>query len=152
MQQVEALRGLLNVYPHLELAILVGSRAADFKITKLEAQNLKKPYITDQVTITKRVATEHSDWDIAIGWQKGLDDLTILELTEALRHKIAQAINNHADKIDLIDIATARLAMRAVIAEEGIALKGEDSLNWNHFLTQTWAELEDYYWRKQHAA
>ena len=81
-----------------------------------------------------------------------MNDLTILELTEALRHKIAQVINSHADKIDLIDIATVHLAMRAVTAEEGISLKGEDSLNWNHFLTQTWAELEDYYWRKQHAA
>ena len=81
-----------------------------------------------------------------------MNDLTILELTEALRHKIAQVINSHANKIDLIDIATVHLAMRAVTAEEGIALKGEDSLNWNHFLTQTWAELEDYYWRKQHAA
>ena len=98
------------------------------------------------------MVTEQSDWDIAIRWQKGLNDLTVFEPTELLRHKIAQAINSHADKIDLIDIATARLAMRAVIAEEGITLKGEGSLNWSHFLTQTWAELEDYYWRKQHAA
>ena len=81
-----------------------------------------------------------------------MNDLTVLEQTEVLRLKIAQTINSHADKIDLIDINTARLAMRAVIAEEGIILKSEDSLEWNHFLTQTWAELEDYYWRKQHAA
>jgi hypothetical protein len=42
--------------------------------------------------------------------------------------------------------------MRAVIAEEGVVIKGEDTLAWSHYLTQTWGELEDYYWRKNHAA
>ncbi len=69
-----------------------------------------------------------------------------------LRHKIAGATGIHPDKLDLIDIPTARLAMRAVIAEEGIALKGEDTLAWSHYLTRTWGELEDYYWRQNHAA
>ena len=152
MLEIEALKRLLHTTPQLELAILVGSRAADFKITNSTTPNSEKPTITAPTTTIKRVANDHSDWDIAIRWQKGLNDLTVLEQTEVLRLKIAQTINSHADKIDLIDINTARLAMRAVIAEEGILLKGEDSLEWNHFLTQTWAELEDYYWRKQHAA
>jgi len=150
--EIEALKRLLHTTPQLELAILVGSRAADFKITNPATPNPEKPTITTPTTGIKHVAYEQSDCDIAIRWQKGLDVLTILELTEVLRHKIAQVINSHADKIDLIDINTARLAMRAVIAEEGIILKGEDTLEWKHFLTLTWAELEDYYWRKQHAA
>ena len=152
MLQIEVIRALLQTYPQLELAILVGSRAADFEKPIHEIPNVEYPHITTQTLIIQSVVTEQSDWDIAIRWQKGLNDLNVLEQTEVLRHKIAQAINSHADKVDLIDIATARLAMRAVIAEEGIPLKGEDSLNWNHFLTQTWAELEDYYWRKKHAA
>lgn len=52
----------------------------------------------------------------------------------------------------MIEIPVARLAMRALIAEEGIVLKGEDSLAWNHFLTQIWCEMEDFYWRKRNAA
>ncbi len=154
MLEFEALKRLLHTTPQLELAILVGSRAADFKAANLAIPNFEKPTISTPTATTtiKRVANEQSDWDIAIRWQKGLNDLSVLVQTETLRHEIAQAINSHADKIDLIDIKTARLAMRAVIAEEGILLKGEDSIKWYHFLTQTWAELEDYYWRKQHAA
>ena len=125
--KIEALKHLLQAYPHLELAILVGSRALN-------------------------TVTQHSDWDIAIRWKKGINNLALLEQAEALKQKIAEAITIHPDQIDLIDMTTARLAMRAVIAEEGVILKGEDTLAWSHFLTQTWAELEDYYWRKQHAA
>jgi hypothetical protein len=42
--------------------------------------------------------------------------------------------------------------MREVVANQGIPLKGEQTLAWFHFLTQTWAEVEDFYWRKNHAA
>lgn len=135
--KIEALKHLLQAYPHLELAILVGSRALN---------------TATQATVTQDTVTQHSDWDIAIRWKKGINNLALLEQAEALKHKIAEAITIHPDQIDLIDMTTARLAMRAVIAEEGVILKGEDTLAWSHFLTQTWAELEDYYWRKQHAA
>ena len=135
--KIEALKHLLQAYPHLELAILVGSRALN---------------TATQATVTQDTVTQHSDWDIAIRWKKGINNLALLEQAEALKHKIAEAITIHPDQIDLIDMTTARLAMRAVIAEEGVILKGEDALAWSHFLTQTWAELEDYYWRKQHAA
>jgi predicted nucleotidyltransferase len=125
--KIDTLKHLLQGYPDLELAILVGSRALD-------------------------VAEQHSDWDIAIRWKKDISGLKFLEYSEILRQKIADAIATHQDQIDLIDMATARLAMRAVIAEEGLMLKGDDTLAWSRFLTQTWGELEDYYWRKQHAA
>lgn len=127
MNQLEALIKILKTIPELELAVLVGSRASDS-------------------------ATKNSDWDIAIRWGKHIQGLAHLKNTEALRRKIAQAINVHQDQIDFIDIPTAQLTMRAVIAEEGILLKGDDTLAWSHFLTQTWGELEDYYWRKNHAA
>lgn len=150
MVDLEALTMLLRSTPQLELAILVGSRATDFKAQTLKTINTEKSH--DATLTNKPVANADSDWDIAIRWHKQIDASIILEQTEALRQKIAQAIYSHADKIDLIDINSARLAMRAVIAEEGIALQGEESLAWSHFLTQTWAGLEDYYWRKQHAA
>jgi predicted nucleotidyltransferase len=125
--KIDALKHLLKAEPSLELAILVGSRATD-------------------------TATPHSDWDIAIRWKKEINGLICLEFSAALKQKIADAIATHQEQIDLIDMTTARLAMRAVIAEEGLMLKGDDTLAWSHFLTQTWGEMEDYYWRAQHAA
>lgn len=51
-----------------------------------------------------------------------------------------------------LTLMALRLTMCAVIAEEGIVLKGGETLAWIHFLTKTWGELEDYYWRLAHAA
>ncbi len=53
--------------------------------------------------------------------------------------------------VDLINLPNAGLAMRALVAENGIPLKGEDSLEWNYFLSRIWRELEMYEWEKQHA-
>jgi predicted nucleotidyltransferase len=125
--RIELLTKLLAAIPDLELAVLVGSQA-------------------------KGTASEQSDWDIAIQWARHISGWAILERTEILKQQIADVINIHRDKVDLIDSASARLAMRAVIAEEGITLKGANSLAWSHYLTRTWAELEDYYWRQNNAA
>lgn len=127
MTKLESLSQLLQTIPDLELAVLIGSQALG-------------------------TATPHSDWDIAIRWKKQLNGLAQLEQLEILKQKIADTIEIHKDQIDLIDIPLARLAMRAVIAEEGVVLKGEDTLAWCHYLTHTWGELEDYYWRKSNAA
>jgi predicted nucleotidyltransferase len=97
-------------------------------------------------------ATAMSDWDIAIRWESQLSHQEKLEHAELLKQIIADATSSKKDQIDLIDVANIRLAMRAVIAEEGVVLYGEDSLAWHHFLTVTWGELEEHYWRKQHAA
>lgn len=127
MTRLDKLTRLLQTIPDLELAVLVGSRAYGS-------------------------ATDQSDWDIAVRWKKHINGWTRLENSEILKQQIADAIEIHKDQIDLIDMVSARLAMRAVIAEEGIVLKGEDTLAWSHYLVQTWGELEDYYWRKNHAA
>lgn len=127
MTKLDCLINLLQTIPELELAILIGSRA-------LETE------------------TYQSDWDLAIRWKKDFSGWTRLEHSEILNQQISDAIGVHKDQIDLIDIVLARLAMRAVIAEEGIVLKGEDTLAWSHNLTQTWRELEDYYWMESHAA
>jgi hypothetical protein len=49
-------------------------------------------------------------------------------------------------------MASARLVMRVVIAKEGVILKGEDTLALIQYLSQTWAELKEFYWRKSNAA
>lgn len=123
---LEHLRAVCLASDQLEIAVLIGSRA------------------------TGR-SHEGSDWDIAIQWQRQSVPGQEFGLTEQLRHQIAQQLKIDSAQIDLIDIPTARLAMRAVIAEEGIPLK-TDTLAWPHFLTRTWAELEQLEWERQHAA
>ena len=121
------IKNVLQNFPDLELSVLIGSQA-------------------------KGNAKLQSDWDIALRWKNNIGGLDILQQTETLKQQIAEAIHIHRDTVDFIDMTQTRLAMRAVIAEEGIVLKGEDTLEWSHFLSLTWAELEDYYWRQNHAA
>jgi predicted nucleotidyltransferase len=127
MIELDNLENLLQAIPDLDLAVLIGSQAHGN-------------------------ATTQSDWDIALLWKPHVNRIARIEYLETLRQQIADVMAIHKDKIDFIDITSARLAMRAVIAEEGIVLKGGDSLAWSHYLTQTWSELEDYYWRLSHAA
>lgn len=76
----------------------------------------------------------------------------MLAQTETLRRELARFLRIMPDEVDLVDLPSARLAMRAVAAEEGVELKGDNTLPWSHFLLRTWAELEDFYWSRQHAA
>lgn len=117
----------LGQVPQLELAVLVGSQA-------------------------NGSATAQSDWDIAIRWASRTLPAEQLALEAKLVQLIAQTLAIHPDKIDLIQLTAAKLAMREVVANQGMPLKGEQTLAWFHFLTQTWAEVEDFYWRKNHAA
>ena len=123
---IPAIRKILQAEPGLELAILVGSRA-------------------------NGAARPDSDWDIAIQWRRDMPWEDSLANSETLRRKLAAALGVAEDHIDLIDLPRAGLAMRALVAEEGAVLKGEDSLAWNHFLSRVWRELEEHEWEKQHA-
>ena len=125
----EALRQCLLNIPQLELAVLIGSQ------------------------VNGKVHME-SDWDIAIRWhrQPEVNIMTVLAQTETLRRTLAQLLKVTDDKIDLIDLTNARLTMRAVVAEEGLVLKGEETLAWHYFLQRTWRELEEYYWNQCYAA
>jgi predicted nucleotidyltransferase len=111
----------------LDFAVLVGSRA-------------------------EGSAHAHSDWDIAIQWARALSLTEQLRRTELLRQQLRLALGVEEDKIDLIDVSGAGLAMRALVAEEGKELVVQDDLAWIRFLSATWFELEDHYWREQHAA
>lgn len=113
--------------PEIAFAILIGSRA-------------------------KETSCEESDWDIAVRWKSADTSFDHLGRHETLRHRLAQCLQIQQEKIDLIDLSAARLAMKAVVAEEGKALHINDQLAWAHFLTTTWRELEDYYWERAHAA
>lgn len=124
---ISAIKQVLQAQPELELAVLVGSQA-------------------------NGRAHAGSDWDVAIQWNRQMSTIDNLANTETLRRKLATVVGETEDFIDLIDMPRAGLAMRALVAEEGIVLKGEDSLPWNHFLARVWRELEDFEWEKLYAA
>lgn len=124
---LDNLRLFFSDREEIELALLIGSRA------------------TGQIR-------ERSDWDFAIQWRKDIPWIEVLAQTEVLRRELASFLRILPDEVDLVDLPTARLAMRAVVAEEGMVLKGDNTLPWSHFLLHTWGELEDFYWEKQHAA
>lgn len=121
------LSALFASIPELELAILIGSQASG-------------------------TAQSDSDWDIAIQWGHGMSFSEQLAITERLRKIISDTLGVSQQLIDLIDLPVARFTMRAVVAEEGIVLKGEDSLAWHRFLQRTWRELEEQYWEQLYAA
>ena len=124
---LKALSDMLAVQSDLELAVLIGSRAND-------------------------TAGPNSDWDIALQWSRDLSFMELLAATEGLRNRLAKLLGVPETAIDLIDLPTARLAMRAVVAEEGKPLKGAESLAWHRFLQRTWRELEELYWEQIYAA
>lgn len=125
--QFNGLKHILSQQVDLEFAVLVGSQA-------------------------NGSANELSDWDIAIRWLHSIEPMQQLGKTEALRRLLAKQLKQPEAKIDLIDLSRATLAMRAVVAEEGIVLKGEESLAWVHFLQRTWRDLESFYWSEIYAA
>jgi predicted nucleotidyltransferase len=122
---IEILKSVFQAHDALEIAVLVGSRADG-------------------------TAKTNSDWDIALRWTKQTSPVDQLMKTEKLRQDICKQTGLHPDDIDFIDLASAKLAMRALVANEGIVLKGKDSLPWMHFLTYTWGQMEDFAWRQSH--
>lgn len=97
-------------------------------------------------------ARPDSDWDIAVQWRHDLAFETVLALGEQLRHALANALQITPDNVDLIDLRRANLTMRAAVAEEGVPVWGDESIEWMHFLQRTWRDLEDFYWEKTRAA
>ena len=52
-------------------------------------------------------------------WHRGVDAMTQLVNTEQLRRHLAKSLEVDTDRIDLINIQSAGLAMRENIANEG---------------------------------
>lgn len=119
--KTDQLSDILAAFSGLELAILIGSRATG-------------------------TARADSDWDLAIQWHRGLDFVQQLAATEQLRRTLAEKLGVPEQRVDLIDLPTARFAMRAVVAEEGLPIVGSEGLPWYRFLQRTWRELEEQYW------
>lgn len=122
-----ALQETLASTPGLDFGVLIGSRALG----------------------TARV---DSDWDIALQWSPGMDAYALLGHTETLRHDLAQALEVADTKVDLIDLRRAGLAMRSLVARQGILLVLNNPLRWAKFLERTWRDEEDFAWERGHVA
>ena len=127
MERFKNLVQLFGKNSQLELAILIGSRI-------------------------NNTETSASDWDIALQWQRDLDEMSKLAYTEQLRKQLFETLGIPGNKIDFINIPGAGLAMSENIANQGIVSKGENTLALSHFLTKTWRQLEEYCWDKLYAA
>lgn len=125
--KLKDLGAALSGIAELEFAILVGSRVTE-------------------------TANPNSDWDFAIQWSRTLDFMAQLGTTEKLRKQLSTILQVDIADIDLIDVSTAHLAMRAVVAEQGVVIYGAETLSWCHFLQRTWRELEEVYWEETYAA
>jgi len=129
--------------------------ATSAETTRVEQKLSQTEGLAFAVLVGSRAeGNEHadSDWDIAIQWARTLSLTEQLRRTELLRQQLRLALDLDEDKIDLIDVSGAGLAMRALVAEEGKEIVVQDDLAWIRFLSATWFELEDHYWRAQHAA
>ncbi|KKO48175.1 hypothetical protein VT06_13105 [Arsukibacterium sp. MJ3] len=122
----QALNQISELFPTLSVLVLLGSRATG----KTHA---------------------NSDWDFAF-YLSEPDDFSRLALTEQLRAQLAAVIGCNIETVDLIDLRAANLAMRSVIANEGIALITVDNRFWFKFLERTWRELEYWQWEQTHDA
>ena len=71
---------------------------------------------------------------------------------ETLCHDLSGHLAIPDDKVDLIDLSSTRLAMQAVVVEEGQLIWANDTLAWAKYQVRVWRELEDYYWEKAHEA
>lgn len=120
---MEGLPQLFADFPALELVVLIGSRAT----------GIHRP---------------DSDWDFAIQWQRTDNPWGRLGDTETLRNRLAKLLQTADSDIDLIDLPSARLAIRDVVATDGIPLKGQNTLVWAHFLRRTWRDMEDFKWNE----
>lgn len=117
-----ALDTIRTLFPTLSVLVLIGSRASG-------------------------KAQKNSDWDFAFFFSEP-DDFLRLALTEQLRATLADLLACDTAIIDLVDIRAARLAMRDVIAHEGIIILTKDDHFWFQFLEQTKQELAS--WQQGH--
>lgn len=124
---INSLGNVLSPYPEVIFALLIGCRADGS-------------------------AGINSDWDVAVWIPREISGLKRLSLLERLRMELAHRLQVSAARIDVIDLAYAGLAMRVVVANDGILLKQDQGSIYNRFLTRTWRDLEEFQWESAHAA
>lgn len=127
MTEHAAIGQVLTEFTAVSFALLIGSRATGH-------------------------ARADSDWDVALWIPRELSGMARLSLLEEARCRIATTLDASPSTIDVIDLAHSGLAMRAVVANDGLLLKQDQGSIYNRFLNRTWRELEEFNWEAQRAA
>ncbi len=99
---------------------------------------------------TNNQATENSDWDIAVLMKKTGNQLEDLAIKETIKHQLKLAFGWQDNNLDLVDLSKSNLSLASSIADEGIVLKGDNTIELNRFYIRTWSLEEDFYWRLEH--
>jgi uncharacterized protein len=91
------------------------------------------------------------DWDLAVSFTGGrVPRAERLGQTERLRSRILTVLDCPEDRLDLVELHRAGLGILATVAEEGILLKGGDTLDAFRFYQRAWRGLEEFHFRKAH--
>jgi len=98
---------------------------------------------------TTNQATVNSDYDFAI-LMDIKSEYEKLGIKETIRNDISAILDIAMEKIDIVDIARAKLSIASTIVSEGKVLKGDGTLELSRFYLRTWALEEDFYWRLNH--
>lgn len=98
----------------------------------------------------KNEANETSDWDIAVLMKNTGNQLDDLALKETIRHQLRSTFDWREENLDLVDLSKVRLSLASSIVEDGIVLKGDNTLALSRFYLRTWSMEEDFYWRLEH--
>ena len=122
-------------------------------------QTILEQFFNQQLNITfallfgsraKGTNKPESDWDFAIWFENQADEMSRLLAKEELRQQLAKLLKINADKIDIVDLQTASLSISSTVVEEGVVLKGSESLELYLFYKRIWALEADFYWRLEH--
>jgi uncharacterized protein len=106
-----------------------------------------QPKVSFALLIGSRInssARATSDWDVAVWIPRELPALARFEVLESVRCRLADVLCVSPVRVDVIDLAHAGLAMRAVAADEGVLLKQDSGSLYNRFLNRTWRETEEF--------
>lgn len=129
--------------------------SVDDRCLRLQACLASDQSVVLAVLVGSRIhatARDDSDWDLAIMINPALPPTTRFEEMLRLQISLAGGAGIPVEQLDLIDLSAAGLAMREQVANDGLLLKGDNTLVWSHFLLRTWRELEEFSWEQQRAA
>ena len=90
-----------------------------------------------------------SDFDLALLIRQN-NEYKRLGIKETIRNDISKVLGISTEKVDIVDIANAGLAITSTIVSQGKVLKGEGTLELSHFYIRTWALEEDFNMRLNH--
>jgi uncharacterized protein len=98
-------------------------------LARIHAETPDVPFALQVGSRANGTQADLSNWDIAVKWKYGPKPDRI-NSHETVRHRIAHERIVPDEKTDLIDLSSTRLAVQALVLEEGQLLWAHDELAW----------------------